>query len=304
MEFTSFTNILREEMEKKVGEKAKVKLQEVMKNNGVKLCGMTVLQQDTNISPTIYLNNYYQAYEKKEITLQEAIEDIWYHYSKNRVTKSVDICFFMNYETVKDRIVYKLVNTEKNQELLKDVPHIPFHDLSIVFQCLVSEEMFGNATILIHNAHLKLWGVDTQELYQQASLNTPRLYPYDIKNMREVILEMIKLEEGEEAARAYQEELKENVPMYVLSNCTKMQGAACMLYEDILKDFAMVLQQDIYILPSSVHEVILLPVAEEDSPMLLKEMVMEINETQVEPEEVLSNSIYFYERKTGEIYVY
>ena len=304
MEFTSFTNIVREEMEKKVGENASVKLQEVMKNNGVKLCGMTVLQQDTNISPTIYLNNYYAAYEKEKITLHEAVEDIWYHYKKNRLDKSVDICFFMNYEAVKDRIVYKLVNTEKNQELLKDVPHIPFYDLSIVFQCLVSEEMFGNATILIHNAHLKLWGVDAQELYRQASLNTPRLYPYDIKNMRDVILEMIMLEEGEEAAQAHREELTQNVPMYVLSNCTKMQGAACLLYKDVLKDFAMVLQQDIYILPSSIHEVILLPATEEDNPRLLKEMVEEINGTQVEPEEVLSNSIYFYERKTGEFYVY
>lgn len=304
MEFTSFTNILREEMEKKVGEHARVKLQEVMKNNGVKLCGMTVMRQDSNISPTIYLNNYYQAYERDEITLHEAVEDIWYHYRKNQSDKSVDICFFMNYEMVKKRIVYKLVNTERNRELLQDVPHISFHDLSIVFQCLVSEEMFGNATILIHNAHLKLWGVDVQELYRQASLNTPRLYPYDIKNMKEVILEMIRLEEGEEAVVKQREELKQNVPMYVLSNRMKIQGAACLLYEDILKDFAMVIQEDIYILPSSIHEVILLPRTEADNPLLLKEMVKEINETQVEVEEVLSNSVYLYERKTGKIHVY
>lgn len=304
MEFTSFITILKEEIEKKVGEEGSVKLQEVIKNNGIKLCGLTVLQHDSNISPTIYLNNYYDAYGKEEITLHEAIEDIWYHYRKNKVDKSVDIRFFMNYETVKDRIVYKLVNTEKNKELLQDVPHITFFDLSIVFQCLVSEEMLGNATILIHNAHLKLWQIDTQELYRQASLNTPRLYPYDIKNMKEVILEMIELEEGKAAAERYKEELSEGVPMYVLSNCTKMQGAACMLYQDILSDFALVVQDDFYILPSSIHEVILLPAKGENRPEVLREMVEEINETQVEPEEVLSNSIYFFERKTGEIYVY
>ena len=293
MEFTNFTTLVQREVEKRAGENYRVKLNDVMKNNGVVLRGITLMQDDSNISPTIYLNPYYDAYENGDTTLGTVIDEVIDTYERNKINRSIDMKFFLNYETVKSRIIFKLINTEKNRELLRDVPYIPFHDLSIVFQCLVSEERFGNASILIHNVHLQLWKVNARELYECALENTPLLQGYELADMNTVLEEMKALGgiDDEEI-----EDMQQEVPMYVLSNKSRINGASCILYKDILKDFAMVVDKDLYVLPSSIHEVILLPSDGTQESEQLKEMVKEINQSQVEKEEVLSDSVYYYRR--------
>ena len=293
MEFTNFTTLVQREVETRAGENYRVKLNDVMKNNGVVLRGITLMQDDSNISPTIYLNPYYDAYENGDTTLGTVIDEVIDTYERNKINRSIDMKFFLNYETVRSRIIFKLINTEKNRELLRDVPYIPFHDLSIVFQCLVSEERFGNASILIHNVHLQLWKVNARELYECALENTPLLQGYELADMNTVLEEMKALGgiDDEEI-----EDMQQEVPMYVLSNKSRINGASCILYKDILKDFAMVVDKDLYVLPSSIHEVILLPSDGTQESVQLKEMVREINQSQVEKEEVLSDSVYYYRR--------
>ena len=293
MEFTNFTTLVQREVEKRAGENYRVKLNDVMKNNGVVLRGITLMQDDSNISPTIYLNPYYDAYENGDTTLGTVIDEVIDTYERNKINRSIDMKFFLNYETVRSRIIFKLINTEKNRELLRDVPYIPFHDLSIVFQCLVSEERFGNASILIHNVHLQLWKVNARELYECALENTPLLQGYELADMNTVLEEMKALGgiDDEEI-----EDMQQEVPMYVLSNKSRINGASCILYKDILKDFAMVVDKDLYVPPSSIHEVILLPSDGTQESEQLKEMVREINQSQVEKEEVLSDSVYYYRR--------
>ena len=293
MEFTNFTTLVQREVEKRAGENYRVKLNDVMKNNGVVLRGITLMQDDSNISPTIYLNPYYDAYENGDTTLGTVIDEVIDTYERNKINRSIDMKFFLNYETVRSRIIFKLINTEKNRELLRDVPYIPFHDLSIVFQCLVSEERFGNASILIHNVHLQLWKVNARELYECALENTPLLQGYELADMDTVLEEMKALGgiDDEEI-----EDMQQEVPMYVLSNKSRINGASCILYKDILKDFAMVVDKDLYVLPSSIHEVILLPSDGTQESEQLKEMVREINQSQVEKEEVLSDSVIYYRR--------
>lgn len=300
MEFTNFTTLVRNEVEKRAGENYHVKLNDVVKNNGIILRGITLMQDDSNISPTIYLNPYYDAYENGETTLGTVIDEVIDTYERNKVNRSIDMRFFLDYDSVKTRITYKLINTEKNKELLNDIPHIPFHDLSIVFQCLISGERFGNATILIHNVHLQLWKVNARELYERAMENTPILQGYDVADMNTVLEEMRAFEEIEDTE--YEEDIQQQVPMYVLSNKSRVHGAACILYPDILKDFAAVVEKDLYVLPSSIHEVILLPAEGTEDSEQLKLMVHEINESQVEDEEVLSDSVYFYRRRDDAFY--
>ena len=291
MEFTNFTTLVQREVEKRAGENYRVKLNDVMKNNGVVLRGITLMQDDSNISPTIYLNPYYDAYENGDTTLGTVIDEVIDTYERNKINRSIDMKFFLNYETVRSRIIFKLINTEKNRELLRDVPYIPFHDLSIVFQCLVSEERFGNASILIHNVHLQLWKVNARELYECALENTPLLQGYELAD---TVLEEMKALGGIDDEEI--EDMQQEVPMYVLSNKSRINGASCILYKDILKDFAMVVDKDLYVLPSSIHEVILLPSDGTQESEQLKEMVREINQSQVEKEEVLSDSVYYYRR--------
>lgn len=302
MEFSSFTTLVREEVEKRAGQKYTVRLNDVRKNNGVVLSGLTMMQDDSNISPTIYLNHYYEAYEDGRTTLMNVVNDVMDNYNRNKVNRSVDMKEFLNYESVKKGIVYKLINTAKNRELLEDVPHVEFLDLSVVFQYLIHNERFGTASILIHNAHLKLWNVSAEELYQVADANTQRLQKYEIQSVKDVIGELLDKDGiNETDDMEYMRESDDNVPMYVLSNKNRVGGAACILYDGLLADFAAALGGSFYVIPSSVHEVLLLPADNTDEKDEIKEMIREINDTQVETEEILSYSLYFFDKNAGKL---
>lgn len=302
MEFSSFTMFVREEVEKRTGDCYKVRLDDVRKNNGVVLRGLTVTQDDSNISPTIYLNSYYEEYIKGRATLVNVVNDVMDTYRRNKVNQSVDMRYFLNYESVKERIIYKLVNTEKNKELLEDVPHIEFLDLSIIFQCLVSQEDLGRASILIHNVHLKLWEVSVDALYQAAKENTQRLQGYEIKGITEVLQEIMCAEEVENIVdEDCMSAFSGSVPMYVLSNKNRVEGAACMLYPNLIQDFAKAIQSSFYIIPSSIHELLLLPTEHLEESQEIKHMIREINDTQVSVEEILSYSLYLYDKEEQRI---
>lgn len=302
MEFANFTTLVREEVERRTGDCYKVRLNDVRKNNGVVLRGLTVTQDDSNISPTIYLNHYYEEYINGRATLVNVVNDVMDTYHKNKVNQSVDMKYFLNYESVKHRIVYKLINTEKNKELLEDIPHMDFLDLSIVFQCLVAQEDLGTASILIHNVHMKLWDVSVETLYQAAKENTQRLQKYEIKSMADVLCEIMNSENPEEFDyNECKSEFSDHVPMYVLSNRSRVEGAACMLYPDLIQDFANVIGSSFYIIPSSIHELLLLPTEHTDESKEIKKMIREINDTQVKTEEILSYSLYLYDKEEGKI---
>ena len=97
-----------------------------------------------------------------------------------------DVDFFRNPERVRPTVVYKLIHYEKNKELLKEIPHLPFLDLAVVFYCLLTDTPVGHATVLIHNSHLELWGKNTSWLYKAARENTERLLPGKLVSMEDM----------------------------------------------------------------------------------------------------------------------
>ena len=296
MEFEKFTNKMLFAAQKYFQEGTKVVINQVAKNNGVVLHGLTIMEDGCNIAPTIYLNGLYESYEAGT-TFSEIFHRVIKAYEENKIEENINIEFFTEYESVRHRIVYKLINYNKNKHLLEDIPHIQYLDLAIVFYCLMICDSFGNGSIMIHNSHCNMWDVDAQKLYQDAKLNTPLLLGAELKSMEEVILQL--LDEKEVADLNQWEEEVRDIPMYVLSNKTKIHGAACILYENVVSDFAEYLHRDIFILPSSVHEVILVHSHGIEKAQNLIDMVREVNETQVEEEEVLSDSIYFFSREEG-----
>lgn len=214
----------------------------------------------------------------------------------------VDIQQYLTYENIRKNVVYRLVNTESNHDLLEDIPHLEFLDLSIIFQCLVTQEDIGSASILIHNVHMKLWDITIQELYQDAVMNTPRLEEYEIKDMTEVMREIMTAENSDGSDQEeYMEEFSDSVPMYVLSNKNRIEGAGCMLYPDLMKNFSEKIRSSFYIIPSSVHECLLLPTKENEQSGEIRNMIKEINDTQVSVEERLSYSLYYYDKDKGRI---
>lgn len=313
MKYQIFTNHIMERMKEHFHEQITVSVREVSRNNGIVLTGLTFSQKNINISPTIYLDCFYEEYCQGR-AIDEIVEEIKVIYAKSKMEENLNMDFFTNYDKAKTNIVYKLVNYEKNRGMLEDVPHRRFLDLAIVFYYILEREEFSQATILIRNNHLDMWNVTADEIYGVASVNTPKLLKYTVSGMLEVLAE---LDEDSfcrcknRGGRCFGKECgspedymkncvrKDETGMYVLSNTERLNGAVSILYSGVLEAFANKLGQDFFILPSSVHEVILIPNDNHVEKKKLEDMVREVNMTQLEPEEFLSNTIYYYstERK-------
>lgn len=269
-------------------------------NNQLLLDGLTILEPGSNISPTIYLDYYFEKYQKGA-SLSSIQQQILRYYHRHCPKNSIDTSFFTCFDHVRSRIVYKLVHYEKNRELLKEIPHFTYLNLAIVFYCLVPESPFENASILIYNHHLDYWNISKDTLLSLAKKNTPLLLPWCCNSLAELILPVLPVlpEKARPSARAALEE--DTIPMYVLTNQQRYLGAACILYPDALKQISQNLKDSLYILPSSIHEVILLPSSSAENPLELVQIVQEVNLTEVAQDEILSDSVYYYDRQTNQV---
>ncbi|MBE5880811.1 MAG: hypothetical protein E7289_00660 [Lachnospiraceae bacterium] len=284
------------EIKKLIPKDQKVEISSIMKNNGITEEAVSILEKDKNISPTIYLGEFYEWY-KEGVELELLAAEIVRRNNEYKLENSLDIGFFVDYGKAKKRIVFKLINREKNRKLLENIPFIDYMDLVMVFYYLIHDEEAGNATILIHNSHLKMWGVSREEIYREACNNTPNLLPAAITGMREIIEQMM----GEKIQQ--EETIPDEIPMYVMTNPMKMNGAATMAYPNVVRNFANALGKNVYIIPSSVHEVILVPESGTEGGRL-NDMVREVNRTQVDPKEVLADHVYYYNREENRMQSY
>lgn len=268
----------------------KATIHQTLKNNNTDRIGITLTDESTNIHPTIYLEEFYQQYLEGRDTFDIA-HNIKNIYSEIRFEETWDTNQILDFEQAKTKIVFKLIHFEKNERLLKDVPHLKFLDLAIVFYILLDRTEKGAASVLITHDMLKHWDCTLMKLYCHATTNTPALLTAELMPMNDVIVELLG-----ENADSYQ--LDEDNHMYILSNEQRHFGAACILYEPVLEDIAKILEDDYYVLPSSIHEVIVLAARHATSQQVLDDMINEINNTQVSKEEFLSDHAYYYSRKT------
>ena len=282
MTYSEFTEALLSFVRIALPEECSARLHTVIKNNDTRLTGLTISEKGRNIAPTIYLDHYYEKYCAGD-DLNKIVEEIVSTYLEYRPGEDFDMTFFTDYGKVKDRIVYKLVNCDRNHELLQDVPYIPYLDLAVVFCFLLKENKSGSATVLIRNHHMEQWGVTTEDLFAQAKVNSPRLLSYELEDMNTLM------------KRICGEDTMEPGQMYVLSNSKRLFGASCILDESLLEEIAKEKHSGFYVLPSSIHEVILLPRNTPDTSEALSGMVRQINETHVSSEEILSDHVYYYD---------
>ena len=259
----------------------------VTKNNGVQLRGLYIKSKEMNVSPAIYLDEYYSYYLKGE-SLEEIIRRIREEYEW-KISRVADYHFKLEkFEYVKDRIIYRLVNYKKNEEILEDCPYLKLYDLALTFRWVAHSDDIGISTALVTNQEMEAWGISMNELLLAARENTPRLFPAQMVDMDEMI----------QRAGVCMPMDRSAIPMYIMTNRQEVNGASVLLYDDVLQTFALKKKTDFYILPSSIHEVILIPKSKSPDLKDLNEMINEVNETQVQEEEVLSDHAYYYEKNT------
>lgn len=297
MKMEEFISVVRTRVQDIAGKESKVDVHEVRKNNNVLLHGMTIMRQGQNVSPTIYLDGFYEMLCDGE-ELDHIVKRVLEVYVRGLPKNHVDMEFFKDFTKVRDRIVYRLINREKNKELLEQIPHVEFLDLAICFYYSYEHPELGDGMILIHDTHMELWKTSHRELMQLAEYNTPRLMPSCLCSMDRA-LEGVLDDEALEEFRKMQQET--NKCLYVLSNVKRCQGAAAVLYPGVLAQAARQLKGSFFILPSSIHEVILLPDQGQGNGNELHEMIADINQSQLREEDVLSDYAYRYDASTGKV---
>lgn len=286
MEIKEFTEKVRGAIERELGEGYRVELREVTKNNGTLLQGLLIIKEEGNLVPTIYLDSFYSEYQNGR-SLSGIVQVILDIYRRETPHRNFDMDFFRSYELVKDRICYRLINRQKNERLLEDVPYVEFLDLAVCFYYAYHDDAIGDGTILIHNSHIDMWKVTTRDLLRCAAENTPRLYPVYLEAMEEVLKNMLDCnEEGMTPGDNF---------LSVLTNQRKTDGAVCMIYPDVLHQHALQKGKNFYIIPSSVHEVLLLDDNGEESVEEIKSMIRDVNKNHLEESEILSYRLYYYD---------
>ena len=302
-EFQEYVEMNLKEVLSEEYQDAVVSLNEVTKNNGTVLHAVTVRPEDSNIAPNIYLDGYFKKYEEGadiDIVMGEIGRVAMDNMRAPEEFASIGRDF-QNFDFVKDKIIMVAVNAERNRDLLAGAPHQCREDLALIYKVMIGDNKDGIATITIKNEHMAMWGVTTETIHDLAMENTKEILPVTIQSMNEVMREMFA-KDGmpDEIAEAMFADMPANQQMYVISNASKVNGAASMFYEDALSGLADRIGTDLFILPSSVHECIAVS-TDMGTPESLAEMVQEVNGTQVNLEEQLSDHVYRFDAKAKTI---
>lgn len=332
MNYDEFSEEIRRGVEKIVRDRlgdAVAVVRTVTKNNNVKMRALSIIRKEENATPTIYIKGYYADYRKGR-AIEDICEEIFkvYESGVKKFKFNFNAKDVLDFEKIKDNVFYKLINYEMNQRMLEDIPHFRYLDMAIVFYIMVACDEDGQASAMVQNVHLDYWDMTAKQLREHAFNNTWNTYPAVIKRMEDIISEMIlgdimddddedgtgiiredfqygnfDIRDVENIIREEVENLKaeRDMRMFVLTNNVRNNGAACITYPGVLKEFAEEHECDFYIIPSSIHEVILIPCDNWEKSML-DNMVVEVNENELDPVEILAYHVYLFSREDGEIY--
>lgn len=272
-----------------------VTMKTVTKNNGVSLTGIAISVKDKNETPIIYIDKAFCQYKAGKVSMEGVIQEIVEIYESSiidNLPKSL-LKSFYDFDKIKDKICFRLVNKELNLSLLEDTPHIIFqNDLAVIFYILVKNAEDGIQSITIKNSAMALWDIDTMQLYDLAAENTRRIFGIKLMTI------------GDMLGQQFLNDLIEESPMYVATNNECLFGANIMLYNDVLEEFADKIGMDFYIIPSSVHECIFVPLNNNMDVSEIIKMIFEVNTTAVADEKVLSYSVYIYTKADGQLTKY
>ena len=275
----------------------KVEIQPIVKS-AVKYDALFVkpVNETINVTPSLNLSDAYDEYRNGK-----SFEAIMHELAYIRASVSMSIPGFskedvVNYNWVKDKIYPRLINTGMSEEYLSNKPHKDIEDLSVVYTIRFSSDERGVASAAITYDLLDLYGVDKDTIHKQAMSNLAKEKP-KFMNIADMLFKPNAKEKKIE--NIYPEDYE--VPFFVLSSQNGTCGAVMVLnpklMDAITKNFG-----DVYVVPSSVHEVLIVPQHVMPANLLAK-MCTEINSREVPDQDVLSNNIYEYDAETHSLSV-
>ena len=289
----SFKEALQEDLYGK-GIEARFDMKSVEKLNNEGYDAVTVTPADSNIGVTLNVEAFYKAHESgasMDEVVSKASDTVIRGFDNQ---PSIDVASLMDYEQMKDKLIMEVVSTEANADMLANVPHVEMEDMSVVYRFVIDSNDDGRATILATNNMIEAMGVTPEQLHEDALKNAPELKPAVITGMSEVMAEMMGMSPEEMAMMGMPTDPADE-QMFVATVPDKIHGAGVLAYQDFMDQAAERVGGSFYILPSSLHEVLLVPDNGQMSLHDLESMVREVNATQVAPEDKLTDNVYHYD---------
>ncbi len=293
MSYQRFLDAAAKEMQKVVADGESVSLHTVLKNNGIKMKAMSVRRESQEVCPMIYMAPFYRMYLSGR-KMEDIVKELKNLYQMEAGALT-DIRIFFSFNTAKEYLACRIVRYESNKELLWQVPYRRILDFAIVYYLSLEGKDETRGSAMVYNDHIKSWGITEEDLYEAAEINTPKILPVFIQSVDQV-LESFLFSGYEEKKQIGEQGL------YVISNRYNFYGAAAVFYPGALKTLTEALMCDLYLLPSSVHEFLAVPVTCGIEISELRSLVKSINMTHVAPEDVLSDTIYGYRRDEDRIF--
>ena len=292
MDYREFVDQVTEDLNAHLPEElsgARVFARDVEKLQGTSYYGITVQPENSSIGVSLDLKPVYQMMEEEGLDYDGALDRIA-NTVENGILHRPEITVdeISDYEHMKDSLMIQLVPTAGNEEMLSSMPHVEKEDMSIVYRMVIDTNTQGMASTLVTNQMLDTYGITADQLHADALANASVNFPAEVRSMREMMAEMTGLDP---------DMLPDDPGMYVATCNHGMNGAGCIFYPEFMDQTAEKVGGDFFILPSSIHEVILVPDNGTMTAQELDAMVQEVNANEVIPEERLSGNAFHYDSK-------
>lgn len=290
----------RDEVKKNIGmylntsgmENAKVEIETVQKVNK-KLEGLKFVTENSKVCPIYYMDNLYKDYLSNgnfDLTMVELIE-------KLKFSEMERPDFDLDFNKIKDKVILELVNSENNKGLLEYIPHRNIADLSVIYRWIIDANNYGITSAIVTNQVAEEINLSENDLFKSASENLKKTSPATIKSLEEVVMGIMN-DQPEKNDQGI--EIDDPDSIYVISNTRKQYGAAAILDTELMSNIAEQMDSNIYILPSSIHECLLVS-DRFGEPEQLQQMVREVNSTEVDIKDKLSDNLYVFNKDTKKI---
>ena len=260
--------------------------------------GLVVNIGANGANPVINLEAFHEEYKNGKL-----MEDVLYDIAKiiQMEGPQVDVSRLSDYDNIKDSLFIRVCNSKENRGFLESVPHVEIEDMAVTCHILVAKDFRGVSSTPVTNDMLKMYGIREEQLFDDALESSPKVNPPEIVNMDE-LMEGIYREQftmmgydEEEITKMLEDMPHAEIPMIVVTNEDRVNGAATMFYPGVMEEIGEKLGSNFFVLPSSLHETIVVP---NDGEMDFKEllaMVTEINATQVDTQDKLTDQVYHYD---------
>ena len=291
-----FCSVARGTLAQRLGDGYSLHVKEVRKNNGVKYRGLAVCKEGKNVSQVVSLEDMYRKYLEGE-PMGALLEAVYEVYKEGCAGADVDRRKVTDWKEAEGRLFPKVISTEMNRELLRTVPHWEVLDLSVVIYVKLDNQETGKmAYVLAEDGLADLWGKSRDLLYETAVKNIMR-EGISFTNISHVMTSLLAGMEHDFLLDKYL--ATRESPLFVLTNRANVFGAVFMVLPQIMERIAEDMGGDVYVLPSSIHESLIVPASKVDDPALLHQLVYDVNRMQVPLADRLSDHVYLYSREKG-----